>query len=58
MIFQSPFIKLKFGNFLVKKEADDYRKQINALKIVPGNIYIVPETVEVKAEKITAQQED
>jgi len=58
MIFQSPFIKLKFGNFLDKGEADDYRKQINALKLVPGNIYIVPETVEVKAEKILAQQED
>lgn len=58
MVFQSPFIKLKFGNFLDKSEADDYRKQINSLKLVPGNIYIVPEMVDVKAEKIMAQQEE
>ena len=58
MIFQSPFIKLKFGNFLDKNEADDYRKQITALKIVRGNIYVVPEMVEVKTEKILAQQSE
>jgi len=58
MVFQSPFIKIKFGNFLDKAEATDYRKQITALKIVSGNIYIVPETVEVKGEKIIARQED
>ena len=56
MIFQSPFIKLKFGNFLDKNEAEDYRKQITALKIVSGNIYVVPEMVEAKTEKILAQQ--
>lgn len=58
MVFQSPFIKLKFGNFLDKSEANDYRKQIMDLKIVPGNIYVVPEMVEAKAEKINAQQEE
>lgn len=58
MVFQSPFIKLKFGNFLDKNEANDYRKQIMDLKIVPGNIYVVPEMVEAKAEKINAQQEE
>lgn len=58
MVFQSPFIKLKFGNFLSRDEAEDYRKQLMALKIVAGNIYIVPEMVEVKAEKILAQQDN
>ena len=58
MVFQSPFIKLKFGNFLDRNEANDYRKQIMDLKIVPGNIYVVPEMVEAKAEKINAQQEE
>lgn len=52
MVFQSPFIKLKFGNFLERAEAEDYRKQINASKIINGNIYIVSEMVDVKAEKL------
>ena len=57
MIFQSPYIKLKFGNFLDRKEAEDYRKQINTAKIINSNIYIVPEMVEVKAEKINQTEE-
>ena len=57
MIFQSPYIKLKFGNFLDRKEAEDYRKQINAAKIVNSNIYIVPEMVDVRAEKINQTEE-
>lgn len=51
MTFQSPYIKLKFGDFLEKDDADDMRKQIADAKIVPGNIYIVPEMVEVKPDK-------
>ena len=57
MIFQSPYIKLKFGNFLDRKEAEDYRKQINAAKIVNSNIYIVPEMVDVKADKLNQIEE-
>ena len=52
MIFQSPYIKLKMGNFLDKGEADDYRKLVMATKIIEGNIYIIPEMVEVKGEKL------
>lgn len=50
-VFQSPYIKLKFGNFLTKEEADKMKKQVAALKLVEGNIYVVPEKVEVKQEK-------
>ncbi len=57
MIFQSPFIKLKFGNFLDKSEAEDYRKQITSLGIVKSNIYILPETIEVKAEKLLEKED-
>ncbi len=57
MIFQSPYIKLKFGNFLDRKEAEDYRKQINAAKIINSNIYIVPEMVDVKADKLNQIEE-
>ncbi len=51
MSFQSPFIKLKFGNFLDKAEAVKYQKQILAMGLVNGNIYVLPETIEVRPEK-------
>lgn len=51
MTFQSPYIKLKFGDFTEKDQAEDMRKDIIALKIVSGNIYIVGEMVEVRPEK-------
>ncbi len=51
MSFQSPYIKLKFGNFLDKAEAQKYQKQITSLGLVTGNIYVLPETIEVRPEK-------
>lgn len=51
MSFQAPFIKLKFGNFVEKDDAEKYRKMLVSSKIVTTNIYLVPEIVEVKADK-------
>ena len=51
MTFQSPYIKLKFGNYVEKGDAEKYRKQITTLGVVNNNIYLVPETVEVKIDK-------
>ncbi len=48
MAFQSPFIKLKMGNFEAREEADDLRKQLLRQKVTTGNIYIIPETIELK----------
>lgn len=48
MAFQSPFIKLKMGNFEDRKEAEDLRKQLLKYKLTSGNVYIVPETIELK----------
>ncbi len=49
--FVSPYIKLKFGNYPEKSEAEKARKMILAAKVVSGNIYLVPEMVEQKQEK-------
>ena len=57
MTFQSPYIKLKFGNFIEKEEADKMRKQLSSSGIITGNIYLVPEMVEVKPDK-TKQPEE
>jgi hypothetical protein len=51
MGFQPPFIKLKFGNFLTKEEADIYKKDILRLKIITGNVYLLQETIETKPDK-------
>ncbi len=51
MTFQSPYIKLKFGNFAEKSEAERFRKFVTASGIVSNNIYLVPETVEIKIDK-------
>jgi len=50
MIYQSPFIKLKMGNFIEKTEAEKLKKQLLSQKIVTGNIYILSETIEIKPE--------
>jgi len=51
MSFQAPFIKLKFGNFVEKEDAEKYRKMLASSKIVTSNIYLIPEIVEVKVDK-------
>lgn len=56
MIFMSPYIKLKFGNFTDKSEAEKTRNQILASKIVTGNVYLLPEMVEVKSDKNAAEE--
>jgi hypothetical protein len=57
MAFLSPYIKLKIGNFLEKSEAEKFRKQLLAAKIVTGNIYLLPEKVEQKPEKAIQTEE-
>ena len=58
MSFQPPYIKLKFGDFIEKEDADTYKTEIGDDKIVPGNIYVVPDIVQVKPDKtnITTNQ--
>ena len=51
MSFQPPYIKLKFGNFLEKTEADQYKKEITNNQMVTTNIYLVPEIIEIKPDK-------
>jgi len=51
MSYQVPNIKIKFGNYIAKDDAEKVRKQLIAIKLVPNNIYIVPETIEIKPEK-------
>ena len=48
MVYQTPFIKLKMGNFVDKSDAENFRKQLIRQGVVPGNIYLLSEMVEIK----------
>ncbi len=43
-LFQSPFFKVRIGNFLKKEDADKFRKQLSAL--FPGGVYIVEDAID------------
>ncbi len=51
MTYQAPFIKMKFGDFVEKEDAEKMKKQITKDGVVKGGIYVVPDTVEVKPDK-------
>lgn len=46
--YQSPYYKLKAGNFQTRAEAESYRKTMNS--IFPKGVFIVNDVIEVKAE--------
>ena len=49
LTYQSPFFKLKAGNFQTRDEAIRYQKLLNSL--FPKGVFIVNDTIEVKPEK-------
>ncbi len=50
MWFSNPYIKLKFGNFKTREEAEGYRTQIS--RMLGGiSIYLLSEIIEVKPDK-------
>jgi hypothetical protein len=58
MTFQFPYIKLKFGNFVEKADAERFRDLLTKMQIVTTNVYVVPEVVEVKPDKVKVKEED
>ena len=58
MVFLTPYIKIKLGNFINKADAEKVRKKILDSKLLSSNIYIVSELVELKPKEKTANTED
>ena len=52
MTYQAPFIKMKFGDFEDKKDAERYRDIIIKDGVVTGGVYVMPDTIELKPDKI------
>jgi hypothetical protein len=59
IVFESPHIKLKFGNFTERTEAEKFKKIFLEQKLVTGNLFIVQEKVEMKpADKSNTKNDD
>ena len=50
MSFQAPYVKLTFGNFTTKQEADLYKNQISRM-LGGASVYTLAQRIEVKPEK-------
>lgn len=48
LIYQSPYYKLKVGNFKERKEAEDYMNKL--LRYFPKGVFIMNDTIEIKLE--------
>ncbi|HOA38015.1 MAG TPA: SPOR domain-containing protein [Flavihumibacter sp.] len=53
LLYQSPYFRLRVGNFLTRKEAEVYLKKLT--KDFSQNIYIVNDTVETNPDKSLEQ---
>lgn len=49
LIYQSPYFRLKVGDFLDRKDAEDYQKKLS--KYFPNGVFVVNDIVEVTPEQ-------
>ncbi|MBA2561390.1 MAG: SPOR domain-containing protein [Chitinophagaceae bacterium] len=56
MSYQLPYIKIKFGNFKTKEEANLYKKQVSRM-LGGASIYTITERIEIKPEKEPKEEE-
>ena len=54
LVYQSPFFRLKAGNFKTRDEAEKYKKEMSPL--FPKGVFVISETIEVKGEKPEEQE--
>jgi len=48
LIYQSPYFKLKVGNFKERKDAESYQKKLNVY--FPKGVFVINDVVEVKLD--------
>src|SRR5258706_14951862 len=56
MLYQLPYIMLRFGNFKSQEEAESYKNQISRM-LGGASVYLISERIEVKPEKETKEDD-
>lgn len=54
LVYQTPYFKLKAGNFKTRDEAEKYRKTMAS--IFPKGVFIINDTIEITPEKDNENQ--
>jgi hypothetical protein len=49
LVYQTPYFKLKAGNFKTRDEAERYRKTMSS--VFPKGVFIINDTIEITPEK-------
>lgn len=49
LVYQSPYFRLKVGNFKTRDEAQQYQKSLGYY--FPKGVFVIPDTIEVTPEK-------
>ncbi len=53
LVYQSPYFKLKVGNFRERKDAESYQKRLNVY--FPKGVFIMNDVIEVKPGKLNEE---
>ena len=53
LLYQSPYFKLKAGNFKERRDAESYQKKLNAF--FPKGVFVMNDMIEVKPDKDTEE---
>ena len=56
LLYQSPYYKLKAGNFKERKDAESYQKKLNAF--FPRGVFVMNDLIEVKPDKETEELQE
>jgi len=49
LVYQSPYFKLKVGNFKTREDAQQYQKSLGYY--FPKGVFVIPDTIEITPEK-------
>lgn len=49
LVYQSPYFKVKAGNFRTREEAEKYRQNLNA--VFPKGVFIINDVIQITPEK-------